>query len=138
MTMKIEPPRGPSATPAGRSKGAAGGEGFTLPAGEAKAAAPAAPTSSVAAVSGLLALQFEGGNRRRQTRRAAAALDTMDRLQAALLDGGGGGEHVALLKGQLAEREPTGDEGLDAVIRDIDVRAAVELAKRERSGAGRA
>jgi hypothetical protein len=82
MTMKIEPPRGPSATPAGRSKGAAGGEGFTLPAGEAKAAAPAAPTSSVAAVSGLLALQFEGGNRRRQTRRAAAALDTMDRLQA--------------------------------------------------------
>ncbi len=137
--MKVEPPRGPNASSANRRAGGDSGAGFTLPAGDAKAAAPVAPTSSVAAVSGLLALQFEGGGRRqRQTRRAAAALDTLDRLQAALLGGGESGGDVALLTSQLAEREPTGDDGLDAVIREIDVRAAVEIAKRERSGAGRA
>lgn len=137
--MKIEPPRGPGATAAGRRTGAAGGEGFTLPAGETRAASAPTPTSSVAAVSGLLALQFEGGGRRqRQTRRAAAALDTLDRLQASLLGGGESGADVSALAAQLADREPTGDAGLDAVIREIDVRAAVEIAKRERSGAGRA
>ncbi len=137
--MKIEPPRGTNASSASRRAGGASGEGFTLPAGEVRAAAAAAPTSSVAAVSGLLALQFEGGSRRqRQTRRAAAALDTLDRLQASLLDGAASAEDVTLLAGQLADREPTGDAGLDAVIREIDVRAAVEIAKRERSGAGRA
>ena len=136
--MKIEPPRGTNASSPGRRTGGSG-DGFTLPAGQARAAAPVASTSSVASVSGLLALQFEGGGRRqRQTRRAAAALDTLDRLQAALLNGGDNAADLTQLRDQLADREPTGDDGLDAVIREIDVRAAVELAKRERSGARRA
>ena len=137
--MKIEPTRGTNAPSASRRASGAGSEGFALPTGETKAAASAAPSSSVAAVSGLLALQFEGGSRRqRQTRRAAAALDTLDRLQAALLSGGESGADLSQLAAHLADREPTGDAGLDAVIREIDVRAAVEIAKRERSGAGRA
>jgi len=39
--------------------------------------------------------------------------------------------------GYLADREPTGDHDLDSVLREIDVRSAVELAKREMRAARR-
>ena len=137
--MKIEPPRGPSAVGASRRASGASGAGFTLPADGTRAATAASAASSVATVDAVFALQIDGaGRRQRQARRGAAALDTLDRLQAALLDGQAGAADLAALSGHLADREPTGDPGLDSVLRDIDVRAAVEIAKRQRSGAGRA
>ena len=137
--MKIEPPRGPSAAGASRRASGASGAGFTLPSDGTRAASAPSAASSVATVDAVFALQIDGaGRRQRQARRGAATLDTLDRLQAALLDGSATGADLAALSSHLADREPTGDPGLDSVLREIDVRAAVEIAKRQRSGAERA
>lgn len=137
--MKIDPTRPASTAAPGRRTGGADGAGFTLPTGETPRAASAAGVSATAAVGGLLALQMDDATRRkRQTRRASAALDALDRLQAGLLSGAAGDADARDLADRLGEREPTGDDRLDDVLREIDVRAAVELAKRERRGAGRA
>ncbi|KAF0172232.1 MAG: flagellar assembly protein FliX [Hyphomonadaceae bacterium] len=131
--MKIEPPRGPSATTGSRRATGASGAGFSLPSGEARATPAASAATPLTALDAVLALQVDGGGkRRRQLRRGAASLDALDRLAASLLDGGdGAGGDVATLAAALKDREPTGDAGLDSVLREIDVRTAVELAKRE-------
>ena len=135
--MKIEPPRGPGAPSAARRPNGADAAGFSLPSEGVRPAAAAGAAHAVTSVNGLFALQIDGaGRRQKQLRRGAAALDTLDRLQAALLDGADA--DVSELAGHLADREPTGDPGLDSVLREIDVRAAVEIAKRQRAGAGRA
>lgn len=137
--MKIDGVRGPTPANGARRAGAVSGAGFTLPTDAAKPASAAAPVSAPSALGGLLSLQMDEGRRKRQTRRAALSLDAMDKLQAALLGGGEDAHALSELRTQLADREPTGDAGLDDVLREIDVRAAVELAKRARAaGAGRA
>jgi hypothetical protein len=132
--MKIEPPRGPSATTSSRRTTGAGGAGFSLPTGEARATPAASAAAPLTALDAVLALQVDGGGkRRRQMQRGAASLDALDRLAASLLDGSdGGGGDIAALAAALKDREPTGDAGLDSVLREIDVRTAVELAKREK------
>ncbi|MDX2233646.1 MAG: flagellar assembly protein FliX [Hyphomonadaceae bacterium] len=137
--MKIDPTR-PTAAPApGRAARGAGGEGFALPPDAARAATATAPAAAVTAAHAVLALQMDDpGRRRRQSRRGAAALDALDRLQAALLSGADSSAALQTLEDQLAAREPSGDDGLDDALRAIDVRAAVELAKRARRGPGRA
>ena len=107
--------------------------------GEAKAPAAAAAAAPLTALDSLLALQVDtGGQRKRQLRRGAVAPDALDRLQASMLAGGAdAGGDIAALKGALADREPTGDHDLDSVLREIDVRSAVELAKREMRAARR-
>lgn len=130
--MKIEPPRGPAAASSSKRTTATQGAGFSLPTGEAKAPAAASAASPLTALDSLLALQVDtGGKRRRQVRRGAASLDALDRLAASMLAGGDGAGDAAALKDALADRESTGDEGLDQVLREIDVRTAVELAKQE-------
>jgi hypothetical protein len=137
--MKIDSTRGVSASGVTRRAGASGGDGFVLPTEEAAPASATAPARAVSAPGALFALQLEeGGRRQRQARRGAAALGLLDRLQAGLLSGADPGAELASLAQGLAQREPTGDVGLDGVLREIDVRTAVELAKRERRGAGRA
>lgn len=107
-----------------------------MPTGEAKAATAAPPASPLTALDSLLALQVDtGGKRRRQVRRGTMALDALDRLTASMLGGGDDGGDLAALRDALADREPTGDHGLDTVLREIDVRSAVELAKREKRAA---
>lgn len=135
--MKVEPPRGPSATSTTRRATGASGAGFSLPSGEARATQAASATAPLTALDAVLALQLdEGGKRRRQMRRGAVALDALDRLAASLLDGSdGAGGDLATLASALKDREPTGDDGLDSVLREIDVRTAVELAKREKRAA---
>lgn len=136
--MKIDPARSAAPAVAGRRADPAGGAGFALPADDARPAAAAAPMRGVMAVDAVLALQVDGaGRRQRQTRRAHATLDVLDRLQAGLLTGEAGNDDIAALAAHLADREPTGEAALDDVLREVDVRAAVELAKRQR-GAGRA
>ena len=132
--MKVEPPRGPSATSGSRRASGAGGAGFSLPTGEARATQAASAAAPLTALDAVLALQVDtGGKRRRQMQRGAASLDALDRLTASLLGGSeGAGGDIATLAASLKDREPTGDEGLDSVLREIDVRTAVELAKREK------
>jgi len=140
--MKIDGVRGPAPANGARRAGAVSGEGFTLPTDSAKPATAAAPVSAPSALGALLSLQMDEGRRKRQTRRAALSLDAMDKLQAALLSGGEDAHALAELRAQLDGREPTGDRDLDDVLREIDVRAAVEIARRAKdkasAGAGRA
>jgi len=137
--MKIEPPRGPAAVSPSKRATTTQGAGFSVPTGEAKAPAAATAAAPLTALDSLLALQVDvGGKRRRQVRRGTVALDALDRLAASMLAGGdGGGSDIVALKDALADREPTGDDGLDSVLREIDVRTAVELAKREMRAARR-
>jgi hypothetical protein len=87
----------------------------------------------------LLALQGVEGDladapqrRRRQIERAGRTLDALDRLTVGLLEGRAAGGLVADLVALGASTERTGDPGLDDLLLEVDVRAAVELAKLER------
>ena len=118
--------------------------GFT-----AQAAEDAAPTASparagaLAAVStldALLALQESltpVERRRRAVRRGKEILDALDDLKLTLLDESGDEIASVLERLQRAIRQArndTDDPGLDDVLEQIEVRAAVELAKRETVG----
>lgn len=120
-----------------RRASGAGASGFSLPTGDARPAQAASAAAPLTALDAVLALQMDGGGkRRRQLKRGALALDALDRLAASLLDGtDGAGADMTALSDALRDREPTGDAGLDSVLREIDVRSAVELAKRERRAA---
>lgn len=115
---------------------AAAGGGFRV----AGASAPTAPTqvSSVSGVMGveaLLALQDVESpteRRRRSVGRAGRLLDELDGIKVALL----GGELSQAQLDRLAravreQRAATDDPKLEAVLDEIETRAAVELAKLE-------
>ena len=70
--------------------------------------------------------------RARQRRRGAEALDTLEELERGLLLGRAPGGLKAKLEALQGRSEKTGDEDLDAVLHEIDVRLAVEAAKLER------
>lgn len=130
--MKIESGRGIAPSSTTRKAGSAAAPGFA-PATEGSARAnTAAPTSAPHALDAILALQVEsidGDRRSRQARRGRAALDALEKLERALVLG----QTPAGLRHELeaAQRgiEPTGEADLDAVLAEIDIRVAVELAK---------
>jgi hypothetical protein len=110
--------------------------------GAASESAPAAPAASVAGVSSLdalLALQAVGDpleRRRRAVGRASTILDVLDEVKVALLDGEA--TPAALDRLMVAvrdQREATDDPRLEGVLDEIELRAAVELAKQGRSAA---
>ncbi|MFA4940550.1 flagellar assembly protein FliX [Brevundimonas sp.] len=135
--MKVVGPNGvstPASTRATRSA-----SGFSL--GQAPAAAsPSAATASAATggvsdVSALMALQgIEGPleKRRRAIRRGGGLLDRLEELKLALLTGDADETSLDQLARTLREeRTDDGDEGLSALLDQIDLRASVELAKAE-------
>ena len=68
--------------------------------------------------------------RRRAVRRGSGLLDRLDELKLALLGGEDGAATLDRLARTLKEARPDeGHDGLKAVIDQIDLRAAVELAK---------
>jgi hypothetical protein len=88
---------------------------------------------AISTVDALLALQGVEDLTQRKKRAVAKgrnALDALDSLKAGLLDGSLDSSTLARLK-VAAEglTEETGDPQLDALMRDIDLRLAVELAK---------
>lgn len=112
------------------------GEGQRFSLGEASrggATSAAAATSGLASVDALLALQGEGDateRRRRSLKRGHDLLDGLDRLKAALLSGRVPLQQLKTLAARLAERSgSSGDPGLDDLLAQIELRAAVELAK---------
>lgn len=132
--MKIENSRG--ATPAGgaRRAGAAPASGFTVNIGAAQRTTAAAGLSAVTSIDAVLALQ--GGEqpaqrRARQVRRGAAALDALEDLERGLVAGRARQGLLAQMEVLGCGAEPTGEAGLDHVLREIDTRLAVELAKLE-------
>lgn len=136
--MRIEGPRptAPASTP---KRADATGSGFSLSeasaAGKPQAASAATPPPSLSA---LMALQGDDAfadapaRRRRQIDRATKTLDALDRVTVGLLEGRlpGGLRRDLMALRDGAER--TGDPGLDDLLLEVDIRAAVELAKLER------
>ncbi|MBK6703333.1 MAG: hypothetical protein IPG56_05875 [Caulobacteraceae bacterium] len=70
--------------------------------------------------------------RARQRRRGQEALDTLEELERGLVLGRASGGLQGRLEALHGRSEKTGDDGLDAVLHEIDVRLAVEAAKLER------
>jgi len=134
--MKIEGPRATSAPSSGRrAAGAAEGAGFSLPADGATRSAATAPSAGITHIDALLALQSDDPQkqrRARQTRRGRAALDALEVLAHGLLTGTAPGGLRGELERLRGEGELTGEAELDEVLREIDIRLAVEAAKLER------
>lgn len=133
--MKIERARGPGAPTAAKRAAAAAAPGFALAADAPQRTAPAAGVGGVTPLDAILALQAEEGpaqKRARQARRGRAALDVLEKVERALVLG----RAPAGLRGELeqAQRggEATGEPDLDDLLREIDVRLAVEAAKLDR------
>jgi len=125
-------------TPAGAPRRVAGG-GFAL-GGSGAASGPsetsvALGVSTLGSVDALIALQeVDGplGRRRRAIGRAGRLLDELDGLKLALLEGEIGEGGLRRLADAVREqREATSDPRLEALLDQIEARAAVELAKLE-------
>lgn len=136
--MKVNGPSG--TTPASSSqRPARSAGGFAMPqtSGAAPAAATtaAASTSSVADVSALMALQgveTATERRRRAIRRGGTLLDRLEELKLAMLSGEAGENALERLGRTLREERPEDeDAALTGLLQQIDLRAAVELAKAE-------
>ena len=133
--MKVTGPSGPSSPNGARPAKAAGG--FSVPsatgAASAGATAAAAAVSGVAGVSALMALQGVEDpteRRRRALRRGGGLLDRLEELKLALLSGEAGEGTLERLGRSLREERPIdADPDLNSLLAQIDLRAAVELAK---------
>ncbi len=137
--MKVTGSSGVGSAQGPRSARGAGGEGFRI--AMPQAAAGPSQASSVSNVSGivgveaLLALQDVGTpteRKRRAVGRAGRILDVLDDIKVALLDGDlSGGDLDRLRRAVREERAITDDPKLEAVLGEIELRAAVEVAKLE-------
>jgi hypothetical protein len=140
--MKVTGPSGVGSAQGPRAARGGGGEGFHIAAPQA--AAGPGQTSSVSNVSGvvgieaLLALQDVGTateRKRRAVGRAGRILDVLDGIKVALLDGDlSAGDLERLRRAVREERAATDDAKLEAVLEEIELRAAVEVAKLEFAG----
>lgn len=135
--MKIDAPR-PVQAGAARRVRAKAGDGAAFHADETEQARPApvlADPAGIASVDALLALQGAEDALSAPMRARARAhdmLDALDALKLSLLEGLGGAEAAARLQSAARrDRVRTQDAGLEAILDAVDVRAAVELAKRE-------
>ena len=139
MNMKVTGPSGIGASSGARPARGSGGDGFRLATPE-QAAAPSQTSSvsgprSVMGVEALLALQDVGGpteRKRRAVSRASRMLDALDDIKAGLLTGElSSGDLDRLRRAVRDERAHTDDPNLEAVLDEIELRAAVEVAKLE-------
>lgn len=111
--------------------------GFALsssgPSSQASATTAGGGVSSVGALSALMAMQGVDDpleRRRRAVRRGSSLLDRLDELKLALLSDQTGDGALTGLRRVLAESRPDDDDApLTQLLDQIDLRAAVELAK---------
>ena len=141
--MKVTGPGGiGSSSGAAPSRPASGGDGFRIispgPAAGASQVASTGQVRGVMGVDALIALQDVGGpleRKRRAVRRAGRILDVLGEIKIGLLEGELSASDLDRLRRAIRdERDATEDPGLEAVLDEIELRAAVEMAKLERSG----
>lgn len=134
--MKIESGKGVAPTAGGRKAGPATAAPGFAPSVEAPARTTAvSSTSAVTPLDVILALQSDeppAQRRRRQAKRGKDALDALEKLERGLLVGHAPATLKAELESLHFAAAPTGDAGLDAVLNEIDIRLAVEVAKLDR------
>jgi hypothetical protein len=139
--MKVTGPSGIGSSSGARPARGAGGDGFRIitpeAAGGASQASSVSATGGVMGVVALLALQDVGGpleRKRRAVRRAGRILDVLDEIKISLLEGElSMGELDRLRRAVRDERDGTEDPALEAVLDEIELRAAVEVAKLEQA-----
>jgi hypothetical protein len=137
--MKVTGPSGIGSSSSARPARSAGGDGFRVISPEASSGANQASsvsaTQGVMGVEALLALQDVGSpleRKRRAVRRADRILDVLDEIKIALIEGELSGAELDRLRRAIRdERDNTNDPGLEALLDDIELRAAVEVAKLE-------
>jgi len=137
--MKIDRFSGPKAAASRRGgrSAPAGGGGFARALADAPTqTAGASGSSPVQALTALLAVQEVGDStegRRRARKRAESLLDRLEDLRIAIMLGEVPLTQLENLAKQLAEHQGTvEDPKLLEIINEIEIRAAVELAKRGR------
>ncbi len=137
--MKIDRISGPKTSSSRRSGRAAasGGGGFARAlAGPPEPAPAPAGAGPVQALNALLAVQEVGDStegRARARRRAEDLLDRLEELRLAIMLGEVPLTQLEQLAAQLSQcQEAVGDPKLAQIINEIEIRAAVELAKRGR------
>lgn len=121
-------------TPGRRAEGT--GATFQLPDqsdAPARASMVAGPVG-VSDVASLLALQSIAAvdpreRRRKAVRHGLDLLDVLEGVKLDLLDGGVPVDRLERLVALLGRHEPSGEETLDALVADIELRVRVELAK---------
>ncbi len=122
----------PAATRRDDKSGVGGAGSFAEALGVESAAAPsvAAPASGVSALFALQEVPDAMARRRKAMARAGKMLDRLDSLQLGLLEGAIDPASLAeLASAARSAREETGDPALQGVLDEIELRAAVELAK---------
>ncbi len=140
MAIRIDGPgRADGVQSGGPTKRAgASGSAFSLPTGEAttRAAAPTlAGTTGIGDLASLMALQGvvvpedAGEKKRKAVRRGLDVLDVLEGVKLDLLGGGVATDRLERLVDLLGQRRPSGDDRLDDLVDDIELRARVELAK---------
>lgn len=103
---------------------------------DAEPVASAAPVMHNGALLGLQEVSDEEVSRKRALKQGRNTLDTLEQIRDGLLSGSLPIATIRQLESQLAaERATVIDPRLQAILDDIEVRAAVELAKLERAQA---
>lgn len=114
--------------------GFAGRVGGGMANGQAAAAGGISPLASLGAVLALQAVEDPLHGRRRARQRGEQLLDALEDVRMALLDGGLPPSQLEALRKMAAEQRGRSDDArLEAVLNEIEVRTAVELAKLERA-----
>jgi Class II flagellar assembly regulator len=132
--MRVTGPNGTALAQAPAAPRRAGGGSFTLSeASTAQTANPAVALRTVGGIDALIALQgIEDPveRRRRAVKHGRRALDALDELKVGLLSGTLEPAALMRLKAAAADlKDGSGDEKLDQVLGEIELRVAVELAK---------
>ena len=133
--MRVNSPNGTAtATAPATTRRVSGPAGFTLSETNGpQTASPAISLRTVGGIDALIALQgIEDPleRRRRAVKHGRRALDALDELKLALLSGTLEPSALLRLKAVAGDlKEGSGDEKLDHVLGEIELRVAVELAK---------
>jgi hypothetical protein len=139
--MKVTGPRPAQAPSSTRKSARAGssGQDFSVETGGSphgsSASSALSGTTAINSVDALLAVQAAGDfteARKRATERAFSLLDVLDDLKIALLEGGIPRSKLTLLIDTLkTRRDSVNDPRLEAMLDEVETRAAVELAKHD-------
>jgi len=135
--MKVTGPNSASSISSARRRPGKSGEGFSVetPKGGTSGVAATSGASALTSVDAILALQSVGDfteAKKKATERAFTMLDVLDDLKLSLLEGGiPRAKLVALMDLLQTRRETTNDNRLEAMLDEVETRAAVELAKLE-------
>jgi hypothetical protein len=135
--MRIQGSTSPAVAGAAPTARRVGAGGFSVTdAGQARPQTSAGALRNVGGIDALIALQAADDSserRRARARRGKLALDLLDELKLALLSGSVEPAMLNRLKAAAAELDRSADDpGLDAVLGEIDLRLAVEIAKLSR------